>query len=151
MTPKAHAFIGFVFSIFLYLIFPEIGLFYALLAFISSWAIDFDYYLYHLYKTGNFSFVKTYRFAKKRGEDYRDLSPKKKAKTYRSIRIFHGVEMLAILLLLGKFAWSGFYFILIGAGLHLALDWMTDLIYKVRQDKLSIIFSLLRFRRLKEL
>jgi len=151
VTPKVHALIGFILAGLLYLIFPQVSLLFALLVFVSSFAIDGDYFLYHMYNTGSFSLVETYNYARSRGVKYKALSKKKKRESFRAYRIFHGVETLIILFVLGKFIWNGFYFVLIGAGLHLVLDWIYDFTYNVRQDKISIIWSFFRLRKLKEL
>jgi len=151
MTPKVHAISGFILASLLYFIFPEVNLLFALLIFVSSFAIDGDYFLYHMYKTGKFSLIGTYKYARSRGTKYKSLSKKNKKEYFRAYRIFHGIEIPIILFFLGRFVWAGFYFILIGVGLHLILDWYCDLVYGIRQDKLSIILSLFRLRKLKEI
>jgi len=151
MKPKFHALLGFILATLLYLFFPQVDLLWAILIFISSFAIDFDYYLYYWWKTGNLSLLGTYKFARKRKEKYCSLSESKRNKSFRAYRIFHGVEILILLLALGRYTWSGFYAILIGASLHLILDWVCDAISNVRQDRISVVWSFMRLKKLKEI
>ncbi|MFQ5531781.1 MAG: hypothetical protein ACE5ES_04160, partial [Candidatus Nanoarchaeia archaeon] len=50
MLPKTHIILGFIFSVLIFFLFPQMGLIGASLIFFSSFLIDFDHYLYYLFK-----------------------------------------------------------------------------------------------------
>lgn len=151
MKPVTHLISGFFLGLILFLIFPEVGILEATLVFFSSFLIDGDYLLYYFYKSKNLSLIKTYRYAKEKGQSYKKLSRKDRKKYFRAFRAFHGIEALVVLFLLGHFLHQGFYYILIGSALHLAMDWSYEIKHNLRQDKISIILSMIRFRKLKEI
>ncbi len=55
MLPKHHVVLGFVISLTVFIIFPSIGLISFLIIWASSVLIDFDHYLYYVFKKKDFS------------------------------------------------------------------------------------------------
>lgn len=151
MRTLTHLIAGLILAILLFFISPFVGIFEAIFIFIASFGIDIDYLLYYFYRKKSFSLSKTYRFAKENGLKYKKLSKKDKKKYFIAFRVFHGIETLIILFLLGYLVHALFYFALIGALLHLAMDWIHEIRHNLRHDKLSIILSYLRFKKLKQI
>lgn len=116
MLPSKHIFYGFLFSLFAYLIFPQIGVFNAFVIFLSSFLIDFDHYLVYVFYKRKFSVRKAYRhFVNLDKTLFHN-------KSYKGpLVIFHTVEVLALLLWLSIYN-SVFLFISIGMIFHWLLD-----------------------------
>ena len=118
MSPKYHVIYGFIFSLILWLIFPEIGVLGFSLTFLSSVFIDLDHAVRYSIKTGNFNPIKFWKWSKKEelsGEEIRECQ-------YPQF-IFHGVEFVVVLAILA-FYFSFVKFILIGVVFHLILDYI---------------------------
>jgi len=69
---------------------------------------------------------------------------------YLGFYIFHGIEPLIILFLLGFYISQFFNFILIGFLFHLVTDLISEIILKQRIDKISIIQNFLIIRNLSD-
>ncbi len=122
MHPKEHIIYGGLFAIICFFLFDIIGLIEALIIWVSSWfIIDLDHAIRYSVKTGNFNIVKFCKWSKKRGEVWKLLPGHKKKEHQHPIFIFHGIEALIILFLLGLI-WNIFNWILIGFIFHLILD-----------------------------
>ena len=117
MLPKWHIFLGASFSLILFFLFP-INIFQTSLIFLSSFLIDFDHYIWYIFKRRNFGLKNSYNYLKK---DARDL---------RKLMFFHTIEFHIFIGLLG-FIWSGFFYILIGMIFHSLTD-LVSLIYEKR-------------------
>jgi len=126
MRTLTHFLAGLFLAILLFFIFPFVGIFEAILIFLASFSIDIDYLLYYFYRKRSFSLSKTYRFAKENGHKYKKLSYEEKKKYFRAFRLFHGIETLIILFLLGILLHNLFYYVLIGALLHLIMDYIHE-------------------------
>ena len=110
MLPKTHIILGAIFSIFIFFIF-KITIFQAALIFFASFLIDFDHYLWYIFKKNDFSskrafkiFIEELRFPKK-----------------PLFMVFHSLEFLIFIFILSYF-WTYFSFILIGLIFHSILD-----------------------------
>ena len=68
----------------------------------------------------------------------------------KGVKIIILAPFLIVLFLLGYFVHDLFYFVLIGASLHLIMDWIAGLKEEIRNDKFSIILSFIRFKKLKQ-
>lgn len=118
MSPKYHIIYGFIFSLILWLIFPEIGISGFSLIFLSSVFIDLDHAMRYSIKTGNFNPIKFWKWSKEE-----ELPKEKIRKCGYPQFIFHGIEFVAILFVL-SFYFSFVKFILIGVLFHLVLDYI---------------------------
>lgn len=120
MLPRWHFIIGIIFSLIVYILFPEINLFYLGLIFLSSFLIDFDHYLIGAIMTKSLSFKKIFEFyrilGKKQDEEIRRGIKKKSV-----IQVFHTLEFHIFVLLLG-FLWEGFFYVLAGMIFHSLTD-----------------------------
>ena len=103
MLPKYHIILGFFFSLILFLIFPFIGLLGFLIIFVSSVLIDADIYLYYVFTKKNFNLINAMKYYSKKRKEVLLLPMEQRAKKQGNIRIFHGIEVLLILFLLGFF------------------------------------------------
>ncbi len=123
MLPKTHIIVGFIVSIILWLSSPNITWFYALIIFLASFLIDFDHYLYYVYKQKDHNLRKAYYWFIKQGKIFKQLSPSKQMEYKRALMLFHGIECWIILALL-IFVHKIFLFVLIGIGIHMILDFI---------------------------
>lgn len=141
MLPKTHIILGFVFSVILFFVFPEINYLEAGIIFLSSFLIDVDHYVYYVYKKKDLSLKNAYSwFLKKKA--YFDKLSKEQRKKYSSgsFLFLHNIESLIIIFLLAfLLELSILGFIGIGFSFHLITDWSVDWYYWRRLYKLSII------------
>lgn len=139
MLPKTHIILGFLFSAALFMAF-DIDLIPASIIFLSSFLIDFDHYLYFVFKKKSFSLSKAYLFFKRHRVRWRNLSYNQKEKYKMPILLFHGVEFLFIVFVLSFFLHL-FSFFFIGFLFHLIFDYFDILINKDPEYvKLSVIY-----------
>ena len=144
MLPKYHIIFGFLFSLILWIIFPFIGLLGFLIIFVSSVLIDADIYLYYVFTKKNFNLINAMKYYSKKRKEVLLLPMEQRAKKQGNIRIFHGIEVLLILFLLGFFINKIFLFIFIGFSFHLFLDLVEIIYYGFRIAKISLIFDFVK-------
>jgi len=144
MLPKYHIILGFFFSLILFFIFPFIGLLGFLIIFVSSVLIDADIYLYYVFTKKNFNLINAMKYYSKKRKEVLLLPMEQRAKKQGNIRIFHGIEVLLILFLLGFFINKIFLFIFIGFSFHLFLDIVEQIHYGFRISKISLIFDFVK-------
>jgi len=149
MYLKNHIFLGFIFSLALLLISPQIGLIGFFLIFLSSVLIDIDHYLYYVYKKKDWSLKNAYKWFIKTSKIFLSLPRKQRNNLYGGFCFLHGIEILLILFLLGIFVSKFFLFIILGISFHLILDIVDESKCKDRVDKFSIIHDFLKFKKLK--
>jgi hypothetical protein len=121
MLPKTHIILGLIASLGILAIFPEIGFFYALIIFLSSFLIDFDHYLYYLLVKKDFSLKNAFSWFIEKRNFVMSLPLNQRLKYKKIIMIFHGLECWILLALL-IFVHKIFLFILIGIGIHMIFD-----------------------------
>ena len=148
MLPKYHIFLGFFFIIFLYFLFPQISLIGLLIIFFSSFLIDVDHYLEYVFRKKDFSLIHAYNFHKKRLNKFLCLSKKQRKKCHNGVYFFHGIEWLIILFLLGYYLNNFFIFVLIGFSFHLIIDIMHEIYLKGTIDKISVLWSYYKYKKL---
>jgi hypothetical protein len=151
MLPKTHMTWGFLISLVLFLIFPEITLLGAIIIFLASFLIDFDHYLYYLYKQKNFSLKNAYVWFIEKSIHFKKLTKSEQEKYKRAIMIFHGIEFWVILTLLILFIHKLFLYVLIGIVIHMILDYLD--LYKNDQPlyiKTSQIYTHIKNRKKAE-
>jgi len=139
---KKHFFMGFIFSLVVYSIFPQIGIFGAGVIFLSSFLIDFDHYIYYVLKMRDFNLRKAYFWYMKRKKIVQKIQRNKLKNFYSGIDIFHGLEWVVIFSLLGFYVFNLFYFIALGMFFHLVLDWIHHRNMPIYPRKFSIIYDL---------
>jgi hypothetical protein len=138
MLPKTHAILGAVFSLLIYFIL-HLSLFSVILIFLASVFIDFDHYLWYIYKKKSLNLKSAYNWFKKKREKWTKLSKKEREIYKREYLVFHSVEFWIVLLAL-SFISKIFLFILIGVLFHIIVDYI-EVIYM--KEKLYPKFSLI--------
>lgn len=128
MIPKWHIIFGAVFSIIIYFIF-NITLIETLLIFFSSFLIDFDHYLWFIFAKKDINIFKSIRYLIKKRKIWINLKPTERIKYKRAPIIFHGIEFIALIILLMVF-FPILLFVLIGVIFHLLLDYIEMTYYK---------------------
>jgi len=121
MLPRWHILLGFLFSLLVYIIFPQISLINLSLVFLSSFLIDFDHYLVAVIKTKNISLFNAFAYFKKLDKE-EQLRRKKGIKQRGPLMIFHTIEFHILILLAAIFITPLFYAILTGMIFHSLLD-----------------------------
>ena len=151
MLPKWHLFLGFIFSLILFIIFPKIGIIGFVIIFFSSFLIDADHYIYYVFKKRDLSLKNAYSWFIQKRKKYLALSRKKRNEVYLEIHFLHGIEPLLILFVLGIYVSEYFFYILIGFAFHLFLDITHQRKFHDRLDRISLIYDFIKFRNLKRL
>lgn len=150
MRPLFHIILGGIFSLIIFLIFPSIKLFGALIVFISSILLDLDHYIYFIWKKKQLSLVSSYSYFVKQEKFFLSLPRKKRNSCYGFFPFLHGVEVL-IFLSIGSIFWKPLIFILIGISFHLILDQIYLRTIMDRWDRVSIIVDFVKFKKLKKI
>jgi hypothetical protein len=152
MYPKYHALFGFIFSLILFLLFPNtFGVFEAGIIFFSSFLIDVDHYIYYLFKYKSFNLKKAFNYFSNARTKLLKLPFEKRKYYYSGWCFFHGIEWLILFLFLGLFFSKYFFFLFLGFLLHLCLDWIEEYSKSSRIDKFFVIYDLFKFKKLKRL
>jgi len=149
MLPKWHIFLGTLFAVALFLIFPKISLIGFLLIIASTVLMDIDHYVYYVFKKRDLSLSRAYNWFIQKRKKYLALSRKKRNEIYTEIHFLHGIEILIILLLLGLFVHKYFFYILIGFAFHLFLDIIHQRKIHNRLDRISLIYDFIKLRKYK--
>lgn len=149
MLVKYHILFGLVFSIILYLVFP-LTVLEASVIFLSSFLIDVDHYLWHIFNKKSMSLKKSIDYFFNKRKKYTLMDSKEREKYKKTILFFHSLEFLIIVLLL-SFINRFFLFVFIGLFFHLFLD-ILEYIYikEPLYSKLSIILILIKNKNKKE-
>lgn len=150
MLPKTHFILGFLFSIILLYIFPQIGIFGAGIILLSGFLIDADHYIFNIFKEKDLNLKNAYRWHLIKGIKMRKLSKEERGNYKNEILILHGFEPLIIILLF-SFLWFPFIFIFIGFTFHLVIDVFEEIRLNHRIDKISVIYDIIKYKRLKKL
>ncbi|MEI6849440.1 MAG: hypothetical protein WCK29_00215 [archaeon] len=121
MLPRWHILLGFLFSLLIYVIFPQISLISLSLVFLSSFLIDFDHYLIAVIKTKKLGLFNAFAYFKKLDRE-EQLKLKKGIKQRGPLMVFHTVEFHILVLLAAIFIHPLFYSILVGMLFHSIID-----------------------------
>jgi hypothetical protein len=122
MLPKTHILFGFIFSLFLFLFFPEISLAGIIIIFVSSVLIDTDHYLFYVWLKKDLSLKNSYYWFLSKSKQFEKLSLKEKKKLINPAPcFFHGIEAILVLILL-SFIHVFFFYVLVGFLFHQFLD-----------------------------
>lgn len=150
MLVKYHIVIGLIVSILIFLLFPQVGWFYALIIFLSSFLIDFDHYLWFIYKKRDINPLRAVKFFYEKRDFFLKLKQEDRDKYKNIIMIFHGIEcwiLLALLILVHKI----FLFVLIGIGIHMTLDFIEIHNHKRKfHIKFSQVYTHIKNKNLRE-
>ncbi len=149
MLPKFHLFFGIIFVVRLHFLFPQISFFNLSIIFLSSFLIDVDHVFYYFLKTGDINPVRVYRWYMKKWKRFHKIPREQRKNIYSGFYLFHGIEVLMILFLLGFYISPLFSFIFIGFSFHLLVDTVHERYDKGTSDKFSLIYSCYQFRKLK--
>lgn len=148
MLPKQHFMFGAIASLVLYFVFPEFDIFNWVLFLMSSILIDVDHYLYYVYRKKDWNLGNAVRWFFDRRNILIRAGGNFRNNVYSCFCFLHGFEILAVFVSLGYFVWYGFYFVFLGILFHLILDYIDQITYRARFDKVSIIWDFFRYRRL---
>lgn len=151
MLPKTHFLVGAIISLLLFLLFPSLPLTGILIFLFSSFLIDFDHYLYFVYKKRSLNLKKAIIWFKEKKKKFEKMSKEERRKYTPGFYAFHGLEWPVFFLFLGFFLTPLFYFVSMGMTLHLVLDYIEILKGKRKLFKFSIIYDSIKFKKLKKL
>jgi len=151
MLPKYHFLFGIIFVIVLHFFFPQISFFGLSIIFLSSFLIDVDHVFYYFLKEGILNPFKAYTWAIKRTHAFHKLSRSQRKKFYSGFFLFHGIEWLIILFLLGTYVSRFFIFIFVGFSFHFIIDTIYEIYDKGTVDKISLFWNFYRFKKLKNM
>ena len=143
MYLKQHIFFGLIFALALLLLFPKIGYLGFSIIILSSVLIDFDHYLFYIYKKKDFNLKNAYNLFIQEDKHCRSLPWEERKNLPSKIFILHGIEVLIILIFL-SFAFNYFLFIFAGFAFHLLLDLVDQTAYWPKTIKLSVIHDILK-------
>ena len=149
MLPKYHAFFGFIFTVLL-ITFFKITSVQALLVFFSSFLLDFDHYLYYVYRKRDFNVKKAYFFIKRLKKTILQYPIKERNRIFLGYFIFHGLEAILLLFILGLLISPYFFYISLGAFFHLTIDIFYDRKIYGRWERISIVYDFIKFKKLKK-
>lgn len=138
MLPKSHIMINLVICLILLFFIKPIGV---LIIFLSSVLIDVDHYLYYVFEKKSLSLKKAYKWFLIERQRILKSSLEERKKHRYFILIFHGLEPLAIILLLSKY-FSFLLFIFIGFSIHLIEDLILEGKYKFLKRKLFLSYAI---------
>lgn len=149
MLPKNHLIVGIIFSILFYLIF-HITLFDLFLIFFASVLIDFDHYIWYVYRKKSPNLKKAYLWFKEKRKIWFKFPEKEREKYKRAYLIFHSIEFWIILSML-SFVNKIFVFILIGVLFHMIFDFIEIIYFKEKYySKLSLIWIYIKNNKNKK-
>lgn len=121
MEPRWHILYGAIFTVLIWLVAPEISLFYLALIFLSSVLIDFDHYVASVMKAGTWRLKDSFEYHRILILKCQEDRKKGIRKKFDDFHPLHTVEVHLLMGLLGLF-WTGFYFIFIGMVFHSLFD-----------------------------
>lgn len=138
MLIKQHIIINLIISLILLFFISPI---YVLVIFTSSILIDFDHYLYYIFEKKRYSLKSAYNWYLIERKRFHNLSPKEKKKHRYFIFIFHGLEILIILLFLSLYT-PILFFVLTGFFIHLTEDSIVAAKFKYLKRKLFLTYAI---------
>lgn len=150
MKPKAHIYLGIIFTIFLFLLFPKTRFFELSVIFLSSVLMDIDHYLYYVIRKKDFSLKRAYIWFLEINKKHDALPIKERLKTYKAVCWLHGLECLIILIILSYF-FHIFFLILIGFVFHYSSDEIEGSFYNGENHGFSSIYKFIKTKNLKHI
>jgi len=143
VLPKYHIIFGLIFSIILFLIFPQINWLGFVVIWASSVLIDIDHYLLYVWLKKDLSLKNAVNFFYEKAKAFKKLPIEKQKKAHTGIYFLHGIEMILIMLFLFILLNVNlFIYISIGFAFHLILDLIHIYNKKVPYYRISFFYSL---------
>ena len=121
MLPRWHILSGAIFTILIWIIFPETKLFYLALIFFASFLIDFDHYLCAVKTTKKISLKNVFNHYEKLCANQKKEIAAGIKKKFPHFHLFHTIEFHILVGVL-SFFWIEFFYIFIGMIFHSLLD-----------------------------
>jgi hypothetical protein len=150
MLPHKHLIITALFALFLFLIFPSVGILESLILIAFGFFVDVDHYLFYTFKKKDFSLIRAYKWFLIQTKKLTKMPLQKRKKTYLTICFFHGFELIILFLLLGLFIHRYFLFAFLGLLIHFTLDMYDHFrFYKTRFYRISILYGIFALKKLK--
>jgi len=146
MLPKYHFFLGIIFVTIFYFIFRT-NFFYLSVILLSTVLIDVDHVFYFFLLKKDLNPFHAYEWYIERCKRVQKLSKEQRKKLYTGFYIFHGLEILIILFLLGNF-FPLFFFVFVGFSFHMILDIPDEIIKKGTIEKISLVYNYNRFKKI---
>lgn len=151
MYPQYHFLFGAIFAFLLKTFMPSIGLTYILIIFLASFLIDFDHYLYYVFKKKSLNVNDAYSWFIETSQKERAMPENERKQYKKALFIFHVAEFWIILAAL-SFLNKIFLFILIGFLFHIMIDYIDIIIHKEPvYPKLSIIYTIIKNKGKKDI
>lgn len=147
MLPKYHFALGLIASLFLYFGF-DVGILECVVFLVATVGIDVDHYLYYVYRKKDWNLRRAFAWFVEKGNTLRKVGRKTRAEFFTGFCFLHGIEVLALLTVLGYFIWNVFYFVALGFLFHLILDHIHQAFWRGRFDKFSIVYDYFKYGRL---
>ena len=148
MLPKIHFISGIFFVVLISLFFPKITLLELAIIFLSGILIDADHMIYYSLRTKNFNLKKALKWYKSHLTETLSLPMEGRRKRYTGFYIFHGIEMLVLLLFISIFISRISLFVFLGFFFHMLLDVPHEFVIKRTVHKFSLIYSYSQFKKL---
>jgi len=146
MNPPYHVLFGFLFSVFLLILFPETGIINVSLLFLSSILIDIDHYFFYVYEKRGFNLRKAYDYFIEHKKKWEEFGKSTNYNLPPAFFIFHGLEVLLLLFAL-SFFFKPLYFVFIGFSFHIFLDLIEQAVYSSKYQKISAVNDFLNYKR----
>ena len=129
MLPKYHFILGIFYAMLLYFLFDQIGLVAAFIIWIASWfIIDLDHPLRYVVITHDFHPRRFWQWSMKTTKRWKSLSKNRQKEYKLPLFMFHGIEVMLLLLLLSYYSIM-FWYIFLGFIFHHMCDYL-DLYHK---------------------
>lgn len=119
-------------SILLIIIFFPIYKYFTLLILVTGYLIDFDHYLWYVFKYKNLSLKKAIK-----------TCIKQIGKSNNNIHIFHTVEFIIIITLINLIFYPYLFPLIIGLSIHLLLDFIEMFKEKLYNDRILSFLELI--------
>jgi len=100
-------------------------------------------------KEKNLNLIRGYNWYKDKIKKTYSLSISERKNIYSGFYLFHGIEWVIVLFLLGYYVNHIFIFISIGFLFHLVVDVSHEIYFKRTLDKSSLIYNYYRWKRLR--
>ena len=148
MLPQNHFLFGLVASFVLYFGF-DVGIFGCFVFLLASVLIDVDHYLYYVWRKGDWSLGRAVLWGIERKRVLDKMNRVTRNKFYNHFVFLHGVESVILFGVLGYFIWDLFYLVGLGFLFHLILDWVDQISFMDRFDRVSCVYDYFKYRKLK--
>jgi hypothetical protein len=148
MIPIIHFITGLIFALFILFI-SKVSAYQAFLIFFGTFFIDFDHYLFYIFKRNDFSLKNSIKYSKIKRDKFYSLTPKQRKNIKKPVYIFHNFESVFFLILLSLF-YNNFLYILLGMLFHLLIDYIEFVLHgEYHYFKFSLVLTLILNRTKK--